>query len=460
MFALVRVRVAVRWTLVAQGNHATHARLPQGAALRRRTVLKALVGLSCALPFSRGTALARVADVDDAFLEDLSRRSFQYFVDHTGPTGIVRDRARTDGTPSTPHDAVGSIAATGFGLTALCIAVERGWMSRSDARERVWRTLETFALEVPPTRGWFYHYLNVHTGEREWRSEVSSIDTALLVAGVLTAKQAWAADSDIQSLVTTIVDRLDYQWMLDGHPSLLSHGWYPEVGFIPHRWDDYSELMILYVLGLGAAREPLSVASWRAWQRPPVEYGGYRYVGRVPLFVHQYAHAWIDFRDWRDPEDPHDWHENSVRAVRAHRQFCIDLAPEFPGCYDESVWGITASDTRSGYRAWSGPPRTPGIDGTVVPCAAGGSLMFAPDISLTALHAMKERFGDRIYGRYGFADAFHPTSGWVNPDVIGIDVGITLLAAENLRSGRVWEWFMRNQEVTRGLERARLAKLA
>ncbi len=444
-----------------QHEHATHGNRVIGAPLRRRTVIKALIGLGGLLPFGAGTARAGVSAVDEDFLEDLSRRSFRYFVDHTGATGIVRDRARTEGTRSMANESVGSIAATGFGLTAMCIGAERGWIRRVEARERVWCTLDTFAHRQAHAYGWFHHFLNIHTGERAWHSEVSSIDTALLVAGVLTARQAWAGDAEIEELASRIVDRVDYRWMLDGHPTLLSHGWYPEQGFIPYRWDQYSELMILYLLGLGASRDPLPADSWRAWERPAHEYAGIEYVGGIPpLFTHQYSHAWVDFRSWRDPLTPHDWHENSARATRAHRQFCVDLAGEFPGSYDESIWGITASDTRGGYRAWSGPPRTPGIDGTVVPCAAAGSLMFTPDITLGALHAMKERFGDRIYGRYGFADAFHPASGWVNPDVIGIDIGITLLAAENLRSGRVWNWFMRNQEVTRGLERAGLARVA
>jgi hypothetical protein len=426
--------------------------------LRRRTILKGLLGLSCALPLSSVTVFAR-GQSDDEFLEDLSRRSFQFFLDHTGSSGIVRDRARTDGKASGPHEAVGSIAATGFGLTALCIAAERGWLPRAEARERVRRTLATFARQAT-AHGWFHHFLDIHTGERIWNSEVSSIDTALLLAGVLTAKQAWEGDGEIRELASTIVGRVDYQWMLDGHPTLLSHGWYPETGFIQHRWDDYSELMILYLLGLGASNSPLPEASWRAWRRPAVEYAGIKYVGREALFVHQFAHAWVDFRGWRDPEAPHDWHENSVRATRAHRQFCFDIGREFPGSYDEPIWGITASDTRAGYKALSGPPRTPGIDGTVVPCAPGGSLMFTPDITISALRAMKDRFGDRIYGRYGFADAFHPGNGWVNPDVIGIDLGITLLAAENLRSGAVWQWFMRNDDISRGLKRAGLSTTA
>ena len=155
----------------------------------------------------------------------------------------------------------------------------------------------------------------------------------------------------------------------------------------------------------------------------------------------------MDFRDRRESRPPHvDYFENSVTATRAHRQFCIDLSRKFPG-YSENVWGITASDSAKGYLAWGGPPATPDIDGSVVPCAAAGSLMFTPEISLAALRTMHDKFGSKIYGRYGFTDAFNPNNGWINPDVIGIDVGITILSAENLRTGNVWRWFMRNQEI-------------
>ncbi len=142
-----------------------------------------------------------------------------------------------------------------------------------------------------------------------------------------------------------------------------------------------------------------------------------------------------------------------MTATRAHKAFCLSLAKEFPG-YTENVWGISASDSKKGYVAWGGPPRNPAIDGTVVPAAVAGSLMFTPEITVPALREMHRRFEDRIYGRYGFADAFHPTDGWVNPDVIGIDLGISLLSAENLRTGRVWAWFMANPEITTALEKA------
>jgi len=187
-------------------------------------------------------------------------------------------------------------------------------------------------------------------------------------------------------------------------------------------------------------------------------YGAYRYISAAdPLFVHQFSHAWIDFRGFREKNPPHiDYFENSIIATRAHRQFCLDLAKEFPG-YGEKVWGITASDSAKGYVAWGGPPRHKAIDGTVVPCAAGGSLMFTPDISLPALREMRSKFGDRVYGRYGFVDAFNPNGWpnnvWIDTDVIGIDVGITLLSAENLRTGHVWRWFMKNSEVRKALDR-------
>ena len=175
--------------------------------------------------------------------------------------------------------------------------------------------------------------------------------------------------------------------------------------------------------------------------------------GTDPLFVHQFSHAWVDFRGRRETQPPHvNYFENSVIATRAHKAFCLSLATEFPG-YTETIWGITASDSAKGYVAWGGPPRHPQIDGTVVPCAAAGSLMFAPEITVPALRAMKDQSGQKVYGRYGFADAFNPNHGWINPDVIGIDVGITLLSAENLLTGNVWRWFMRNPEITSAMNR-------
>ena len=413
--------------------------------------------------FASGTARrAPVSLQDQAFLEDLSRRSFQYFWDQANSeTGLVPDRARMDGLPlSDSHLNVASIAATGFGLTALCIAAERRWTDPAHARERVRTTLRFFEKRAFHERGWFYHWMDARTGERRWQSEVSSIDTALLVAGVLTARQYYRNDAEIARLATTIYERVDFRWMLNGHPVLLSHGWKPETGFLKSRWDTYSEDTILYLLAIGSPTYSTSPASWYALWRDRYRYEGHSYfttIG-VPLFMHQYAHAWIDYRDRSETRGDHiDYFQNSVKATLAHRAFCINLAGDFPA-YGPNVWGITASDSAKGYLAWGGPPRDPAIDGTVVPSAAGGSLMFTPEISLTALRTMHEKYGDRIYGRYGFVDAFNPNTGWIDSDVIGINVGILLLSAENMRTGNVWRWFMDNREMPRAMQRIGLIK--
>lgn len=405
-----------------------------------------------ALPDRR--QLARSTE-DEALLEDLSRRAVRYFWEQADPTtGLVLDRARIDGTPSDEnHRALASIAATGFGLTALCIAAEHKWMTTNEARARVHATLNFFAERAVNVHGWFYHWMDAATGERRWKSEVSSIDTALLLAGVLTTRGFFRDDKEINRLATKIYNRIDFPWMLNGHATLLSHGWHPETGFIKNRWHDYSEQTMLYLLAIGSPTHPIAPRAWYAWKRDWIEYEGYRYVASAaPLFIHQYSQAWVDYRHRRDraPERI-NYFENSIKAMRAHRLFCMSLAKEFPG-YSANVWGISASDSAKGYIAWGGPPRDPTIDGTVVPYAAAGALMFTPDIALPALHEMKARFGARIYGRYGFVDAFNPTTEWVDTDVIGIDVGITLLSIENLRTENVWRWFMRNREILHAMQ--------
>ncbi len=404
---------------------------------------------------------------DEKFLDDLEYKSFEYFWQQANPrTGLVPDRARQDDSPlDATHHNVASIAATGFGLTAICIGVDRNWITRAEARERTRNTLRFFANEARHEHGWFYHWLDASSGERRWKSEVSSIDTALLLAGVLTVRQYFNDDLDIKQLATKIYRRVDFGWMRNGHAHLLAHGWKPESGFLKPRWDTYSEDTILYLLAIGSPTHPISSASWYALWHDRYRYQGYAYfttIG-VPLFMHQYAHAWVDYRNRRETRgDRIDYFDNSVNATLAHRAFCMNLAHDFPA-FGPNIWGITASDSAKGYLAWGGPPRDPEIDGTVVPSAAGGSLMFTPALAVAALRAMHQKYGDRIYGRYGFVDAFNPKTGWVDTDVIGINAGIILLSAENARSGRVWKWFMQNEEIPRalhavGLERYRKVK--
>lgn len=392
---------------------------------------------------------ANLSKEDDDFLEQLQKANFQFFWEQADTqTGLVKDRCNVR---STDHSTAASVAATGFGLTALCIGHQRGYISLSDARERALTTLRCLYNRMPNHRGFFYHFANMQTGDRVWDSEVSSIDTAILLCGVLTCR-AHFRRSEVNVLATDIFNRVEWTWLSED-TSLLPHGWSPETGFLPYRWDFYSELMMMYLLGLGSGRHPLPVESWTAWKRTPFEYEGQRYIGSfAPLFVHQYSQAWFDFRGKRDRYYV-DYFQNSIVATDVHRRFCIELAKRFPD-YSTDLWGITSSDSIYGYVAWGGPPEIGPVDGTVVPSAAAGSLVFMPQATLRVLKNIKDRYGPRAWCRYGFINAFNPLKNWYDADVVGIDTGITMLMAENLRSGFVWNTFMQNPEAQRALDRA------
>ncbi len=405
-------------------------------------------------PYSPPNSLDQVATVspiDRAYVEDLEHRSFAYFweqADHG--TGLVLDRARVDGGRAKgPSHDIASTAATGFGLTAICIGAERGWITKKEAADRVRATLEFFANKADHQHGWFYHWMDASTGERKWDSETSSVDTAFLLAGVLTAGQYFSDDPEIPSLATEIYNRVDFQWMLDGDALLLSHGWRSGKGFIKNKWDTYCELGLLYVLAIGSPTHPISAESWYAWQRPFYQYGKYEFVSGGPLFTHQYSQAWIDFRNRRDRGFV-DFFLNSVNATRANQQYSLNL--DLPETFGKDIWGITASDGPKGYRIYGEIKAFDPVDGTVAPAAAAGSLMFTPDISIPALRAIQEHFGDRVFGRYGFVDGYNPTLNWFDTDVVGIDVGITLLSAENLLTGDVWHWFMANEPALHAMD--------
>jgi hypothetical protein len=420
----------------------------------RREFLAACTGTALAAASVKSARGAELRSADDALLNDLSRRCFDYFWEQSDPhTGIARDRARADGAEHAPSGRFeGSTGATGFALTSLCIGAERGWIPRAMARDRARAALNSYASgPVANEHGWFYHFIDVRNGERRPKSEVSTSDSTWLVAGSLTARQYFKEDTEIARLALKIYDRVDYRWMLN-NGRFLAHGWRPESGFIQYRYEKYCQLACMYLLGIGSRTHALDPETWYEWGRDPYEYAGLHYYGRTLLWTYQYPFSWWDFRKRRESRGLRvNWFENSARATHAHRAFCLDLAKEFPG-YSTDIWGITSSDGPKGYETWGGPPRTGNLDGSVVPCAAAGSLMFAPDITLPALHAMKDKFGSRIYQRYGFVDAFNPTTGWQATDVIGIDVGITLLSAENLRTGDVWKWFMSNPEAHHAFE--------
>ncbi|MEM9883977.1 MAG: glucoamylase family protein, partial [Planctomycetota bacterium] len=278
----------------------------------------------------------------------------------------------------------------------------------------------------------------------------SSVDTALLLAGVLTVRQYYADHPTIPEMATAIYDRVNWPWMM-GDGRTLSMGWTPEEGFITWRWDHFSEHLVLQMLGLGSNTHPLPAHTWHAWKRGPVHTNpntGERFMSYPPLFVHQFSHAWVDFRGKRD--DYADYWTNSVFATRAHRDMFRQLTDRFPH-YGEMLWGVTSSDSANGYTAWGGPDPSPHLDGTVVPCAAAGSIPFKPDECIAAVRHMFDTYGDTVWKRYGLADAFNPATGWVANDVIGIDVGITLLMIENHRSGFVWRQFMANPEINHAM---------
>jgi hypothetical protein len=434
----------------------------------RRDFLKSLAGMAVGIPLAASAPFSPLAHAqtsgaprsgqppkpvfsaqDDQLLDDMERLSSCFFWEQANPdTGLVKDRCNARDAIS-DKNTVASIAATGFGLTALCIAVHRQFLSADEVRRRVVTTLQFLSERLPNHRGFFYHWADINTGERVWDSEVSSVDTALLLCGVLTCRE-YFRDREITRLANGINDRIDWTWLSED-TSLLPHGWLPEAGFLPYRWDYYSELMMMYLLALGSSTHPIPAETWDAWKRVRFDYEGMRYIGSfAPLFVHQYSQAWFDFRGKSDGYA--DYFYNSIIATKVHQQFSLELGKQFPD-YSEDLWGITASDSPKGYVIWGGPPMMGPIDGTVVPSASAGSLPFLPAESMRVLRTIRNRY-PAAWTNYAFVDAFNPLTGWYGTDVVGIDTGISMLMAENARTAFVWNTFMRSPEAKRGMARA------
>ena len=418
--------------------------------ISRRHMLKtvaAAAGCSLALNrFAFASGPLKLSKEDDAFLDDLERQGCLFFWEQASEkTGQVLDRARNDLDGRRDPRRVASIASTGFGLTALCIADSRGYLPKAQIVERVKTTLDWHLNNLPEAYGFFYHFADISSGKRLQNSEISSIDTSLLLCGILTARE-YFEDRHIQSLAQQIYDRVDWPWMLNGCKTF-SMGWKLDKGFLEARWRHYCELMMIYLLAIGSPTHPVAPEYWNNFTRPLFHYQGYDYISSGdPLFTHQYSQAWFDFRGKRDAYA--DYFANSVTATRAHKAFCLT----YPKWYSEDYWGITASDSVRGYTAWGGPPARGPLDGTVVPSAAAGSLPFLPVDCLSVLRAMRSKWGNQAWGRYGFVDAFHPEANWYDPDVLGIDQGISVLMAENLRSELVWNSFMRNPETMTAMQ--------
>lgn len=397
-------------------------------------------------------------------LDEIQQRAVAYFVEQAHPlTGLVKDRARNQG----PDDnyTVASVAATGFGLAALCVGAERGWLPWADAQERCERTLRSFDGSGPVTvegrEGFCCHFVDWATGRRVWESEVSSIDTALLVCGALVAGQYFAG-TEVQRLADDLYRRVNWTWLLtDGgerpESRFIGHGWRPESGFIPYRWDNYSEHLAQCLLAIGSPRHPIPAECWDAWNRQEGEYAGLRTFADVPLFCHQFSHCFVDFRGLRD-RGGYDYWKSAVNATAINRFFCQKEAA-IHRAYGEGLWGLSACDYPDGYRAFHAPPNWADHDGTVAPLAALASMPFDPEGALEVAVRLYEGYGERAWGYYGFCDAVNLDRDWFDPDTIGIDVGAALLMIENHRSGLLWRLFMGVPEVQVALDVAGLRKV-
>lgn len=424
-------RLVTRRTLLQLGGSAACASL--------------LAGSGCGGGGSGSSVPEPVGDgysgTDAQLLDEIESAAFLYYWEQTDPaTGQIKDRALAGGNDSR---TLSSIASTGFGLTMLCVGDQRGYLPSGQIAARVQTTLQFLLDQLQGQNGFFYHFVDMSTGLRTGNSEVSSIDTAILLCGALTCR-AHFPQTQIATIATELYQRVNWAWMLNGGATL-AMAWTPENGFSASRWDHYSELMMLYLLAIGSPTYPIPASSWDAWARPKISYQGLNYIsGADPLFVHQYSHAWFDFRARQDAYA--DYFQNSVMATEAHRLFCIALQSQFSD-YSADLWGITASDSAIGYAVWGGPPPIGAIDGTVVPSAPGGSLPFLYADTIHVLRWLRGHYS-QAWQRYGYVDAFNPLTGWYDGDVVGIHLGIMALMAENQRSGFVWQTFMSNPEVT------------
>ena len=428
---------------------------------------------------------------ETAFLDTLEQRTFRWFWDLSDPrTGLTPDRW--------PTRSFVSVAAVGFALTAYPIGVERGWVSRTAAAERTLTTLrflwnapqDSAAHNVTGYRGFFYHFLDPATGHRFEDVELSTQDTALLLAGALFCQSYFdrrnPAETAIRAVAESVYARTDWRWA-QVRPPTIALGWRPREGHLPYDWRGYNETMILHVLALGSPTHAVGPETWEAWTKH-YRWGtfhGREHLGFAPLFGHQYSHIWIDFRGIRDAYmrgKGIDYFENSRRATLAQRDYAIANPSGYAG-YGERLWGLSACDgPLDATVEIAGRPRTFRTyaargasftevtdDGTVTPTAAGGSVAFAPEVVVPTLIAMRLTYGDRLFGKYGFVDALNPTLraritvhhgevdttlGWFDTDYLGIDQGPILAMIENQRSGLVWRTMRRNPHLVAGLRRA------
>ncbi len=427
---------------------------------------------------SKGRAHYNLSAGEEAMLDSIQQKTFQFFLmEHHPEWGIVKDR--------TAEWAPASIASTGFALPSFAVGVERNWITRDDAAMITLNTLDFFVNSVQSAdtavtgyKGFYYHFLRMTTGTREWRCELSSVDTGLLLMGIIFARNYYNLDNEterrIRSQADLILNRVEWNFMMmpdtGKYARQISMGWHPEQGLHHMGWSGYNEALFLYILAAGSGMENAeeSYNSWLSsykWQTP---YYGLSHVAFPPLFGHQFSQAFIDFRSIADSymkEKGIDYFENSRRATYVQRQYAIDNPHGWDG-YDSLCWGITASDGPTarynfdgreflGYagRGTSGPDYNYFDDGTIAPYGSVSSLPFAPEIVLPTIKSINERYGDRLWGKYGYYDSFNATANWVNDDFIGIDQGPMLIMIENFRTGLVWDYVMKDPVIQKGLNR-------
>jgi len=386
-------------------------------------------------------------------LDAVQQRAFVFFWSESDPkTGLTKDRARN--LPGRPDAyTVASIAATGYALAALPVGVSHGWVSRKAAYARALTTLRFVNERMENSHGFYFHFVDKATGARVWKSEMSSVDTALLLLGARVAGDYWPG-TPVQRLADALTDRADWRWMRDGGdakagPTALSMGWKPEDGWTKSRWQGYSEASFLYWLALGSSTHPLAPASWDAWEVKPAKLEGYAVFGGAnPLFMAQMAPGFYDLRGQWDRQG-RDWWAAWSNAHRADIAYCA-RNPDKRRIYAEGFWGINANDQPPPVGYGANTP-TPGRnDGTVSPTAMLSGLLFTPDASRAALADLWRRHGDRLWGRYGYSNAFNVDKDWYDTDVIGIDLGMMLLATENARTGLVWRLLKTDPVIKRG----------
>jgi hypothetical protein len=410
-------------------------------------------------------------------LRNLQRSSFGYFVNEVNRVnGLVLDKTA----PNWPA----SIAAIGMALTVYPVGVARNFISRAEAVERTLTTLRFLAAseqserpEATGYKGFFYHFLHMQTGRREWKSELSSVDTALLIAGVLAAAEYFDAKSkdeaEIRALAKMLYERIDWSWMLDGGHTI-RHGWTPEGGFLPYRWQGYDEALVLYFLSLGSPTHPIGRECYDAWCSTYEwkEIFGFEFLYAGPLFIHQMSHIWCDFRGIRDAfmrQRDSDYFENSRRATFVQQQYAIRNPLGFKHVNDR-CWGVTASDGPGNQKkkvdgiervffdyVARGAPYGPD-DGTLAPWAVVASLPFAPEIVAPTIAYLRS-LHVHVPNPYGFKASFNPAFydgvdngiGWVSPYHFGINEGPTVLMIENERSGMVWSLMRKCGYLRKGL---------